>query len=627
VSRSPEPAPRVTFLPMSETLEARPGESVLDIARRNRLRIASSCGGQGRCMSCTIKFVDGPAPAPADADKRTLSQRRLDEGWRRACLAVVEADCEVHVPPRSTAAPVRTHVDGTKIDVNLDPTARSYIIDLAPPTLADTKADDQRLIEAINAETPGAIRGVDVDVLRQLSPSLREWGWRIKASVHSGEIVAIGPENSLPLGIAVDLGTTNISGTLVNLETGETLAVQGMENPQTAYGGDVISYAAYVRRTENGAAVLQQSVVEALNDLAIELTDAAGERPAQVAEIVVAGNTMMHHLLAGLPVAQLAASPFVAAASEALDLRARDLGIHIAPGGIVHLVPNIAGFVGGDHTAMLLATETAAESKVVLAMDIGTNTEISLLENGRITSVSCPSGPALEGGHISCGMRAAAGAIEQVRITENSASLETIEDGKPAGICGSGVLDTVAQLYLTGVVDNRGRLQLGHPCVVTQEGNREFVLAGETVTGGPPVVFDQDDIRAVQLAKAAIRSATDLLLSKTGHEERDLDHVIIAGAFGNYIDIGSAIALGMLPDIPFSRYSQVGNAAGDGARQILVSKSHRRRAQEIADNAHYLELAGAEGFMSAYVGRINFKPAPGLRHIAPTVTPQASAGA
>ncbi|MDH3234845.1 MAG: ASKHA domain-containing protein, partial [Alphaproteobacteria bacterium] len=476
---------------------------------------------------------------------------------------------------------------------------------------------DQCLLDAVNKQVPGLALRVDVEVLRNLSPNLRAWEWRTHVSVHSGDVVAVGPASSRTLGIAVDLGTTNISGALVDLGTGKTLAVHGMENPQTAYGGDVISYAAFVRRTSGGAAILQQTIVEALNELAQGLTREAGETPAHVAEMVVVGNTMMHHLLAGLPVAQLAASPFVPAASEALDLRARDLGLQIAPGGYVHLAPNIAGFVGGDHTAMLLATEAAGEEGVVLAMDIGTNTEISLLEGGRITSVSCPSGPALEGGHITSGMRAAVGAIEQVRITPDSVVLETIDDGAPAGICGSGVLDVVAQLYLTGVVNSRGRLQVGHPLVRTNGATREFVLATEDETAGPPVVFDQNDVRAVQLAKAAIRSATDILLAMTGHTENQLDRVIVAGAFGNYIDIASAIAVGMLPDLPFSRFAQVGNAAGDGARQMLMSMAQRARAREIAAEARYVELAGTDDFMSTYVGRINFEPVRGVRHAVP----------
>jgi len=608
---------QVTYAPMGQTFAGTAGDSVLDIARRNRVRIASSCGGQGRCMSCSVQFVEGEVPLPADADRRSLSERRLSEGWRRACLARPAGDCTVFVPPRSTAAPVRTHVDGRPVEVELDPAARGVFVELTPPTLEDPRADDLRLLDAVNTQVPGLAHRVDIEVLRSLSPDLRNWGWRALVSVHSGDVVAVGPESSRTFGIAIDLGTTNISGVLVDLATGKTLAVHGMENPQTAYGGDVISYAAFVRRTHDGAAILQRTVVDALNELVAALTGEVGDAPAHVAELVVAGNTMMHHLLAGLPVAQLAASPFVAAVSEPLDLRARDLGLQIAPGGYVHLVPNIAGFVGGDHTAMLLATEAAGEEGLVLAMDIGTNTEISLLEGGRITSVSCPSGPALEGGHITSGMRAAVGAIEQVRISDDGVSLETIDDGAPAGICGSGVLDTVAQLYLTGVVNPRGRLQEGHPFVRVNDVTREFVLAGEAKTGGPPVVFGQDDVRAVQLAKAAIRSATDLLLQQTGHSESQLDRVIIAGAFGNYIDITSAIAIGMLPDLPFSRYAQVGNAAGDGARQILVSMAQRARAREIAASARYVELAGADGFMSAYVSRINFDRVRGVRHAQP----------
>ena len=410
-------------------------------------------------------------------------------------------------------------------------------------------------------------------------------------------------------GVKIDLFIN--SGLLVDLESGTTLAATGLENPQTSYGSDLISYASLIRRKPEKAALLQQLAIDALNSLSTDLCDAVGLKASDIAEMTVAGNTMMHHLLLGLPVRDLASSPFIPALSAAHDVEARDLGVEIAPGGVIHLLPNIAGFVGGDHVAALLATIGQADGPVI-TMDIGTNTELSLIRGDEIISVSCPSGPAFEGGNISCGMRAAVGAIESVRVTSHGVRIKTIEDAPAVGICGSGVLDVLAQMYQSGVIDKRGRMQEGHPRVREGRFGRELVLADEGETGGPAVVFTQDDVRAVQLAKAAIRAGCDHLLSLAGLSENDLDKVLIAGAFGSYIDVASAITAGLLPDLPFNRFAQVGNAAGEGARQVLLSRERREEAGCIALRARYAELASSKAFLPAFSKRIGFAE---LRHL------------
>jgi uncharacterized 2Fe-2S/4Fe-4S cluster protein (DUF4445 family) len=452
---------------------------------------------------------------------------------------------------------------------------------------------------------PGLCADPDLAVARALAPELRASGWKGRAVLRDGELIAVKAPGGRVLGLAVDLGTTNISGFLVDLEDGKTLAATGLENPQTIYGNDLISYASHIRRVPEGAAQLQQLAVDALNTLAGELCAACGLKPADIVEMTVAGNTMMHHLLLGLPVRHLSATPFTPALASAIDVKARELGIAVAPGAYVHLLPNIAGFVGGDHVAVLLAS-MGKSKRPVIAMDIGTNTEISLIAGGEVTSVSCPSGPAFEGGHIGCGMRAAVGAIEKVRVTATGVEVKTIENAPPVGICGSGVLDAVAQMVLAGIVDRRGTMHEGHPCVRDRDGVRELVLADKAAGGGNAVTFTQDDVRALQLAKAAIAAGTELLLQRAGLEAADLDRIIIAGAFGHYIDVASAIAVGLLPDLAPERFAQVGNAAGEGARQALVSRRRRARAQEIAGLARYVELAGSKAFLPAFSKRIGF---------------------
>jgi uncharacterized 2Fe-2S/4Fe-4S cluster protein (DUF4445 family) len=311
----------------------------------------------------------------------------------------------------------------------------------------------------------------------------------------------------------------------------------------------------------------------------------------------------MHHLLLGLPVRQLGRAPFVAAVRASDDIRARDLGIEVAAGAYVHLAPNIGGFVGGDHVTALLATEERwRDARTALVMDIGTNTEISLIHGGRLLSASCPSGPALEGGHISCGMRAAEGAIERVSLVDGRIHVRTIGAEEPVGLCGSGVLDTLRVLREAHIIDVRGRIAATHPDVGSEGGARYAVLA-------PGVHFTQHDVRSVQLAKAAIRVGVELLADEVGLGEDAIDRFIIAGAFGAYIDLESGLATGLLPDLPRARFEQVGNAAGLGVRLMLASRRARARAAELGSLARYVELSSRSDFQRRFLHQLGFPAA------------------
>jgi uncharacterized 2Fe-2S/4Fe-4S cluster protein (DUF4445 family) len=308
---------------------------------------------------------------------------------------------------------------------------------------------------------------------------------------------------------------------------------------------------------------------------------------------VVVGNTAIHHLFLGLPVKQLGLSPYVPAIDTELDVKARELGLKFASGAYVHLLPNIAGYVGADHVAMLLATRLADQDGITLAIDIGTNTEICLNHKGTLTSVSCASGPAFEGAHIKYGMRAAPGAIEHARLEGNQLDIQTIGNEPPVGICGSGLLDIVAQLRMNNVIERGGKMGQ-HPLVKKRNGKPEFLLAERADL--EPVTLSQKDVRELQLAKAAIRLGIQALVENAGLQEDDIEHVIIAGAFGTFIDVKSAITIGMLPDLPLERFTQVGNAAGTGARLALISKSEREKASQIARMDGYIELAQVPDF-------------------------------
>jgi uncharacterized 2Fe-2S/4Fe-4S cluster protein (DUF4445 family) len=320
----------------------------------------------------------------------------------------------------------------------------------------------------------------------------------------------------------------------------------------------------------------------------------------------------MHHLFLGLPVRQLALAPYVPAVKRALDIKARDADVRLACGANLHMLPNIAGYVGADHVAMLLATGMAEAEGTVLALDIGTNTEVCLAHEGELTSTSVASGPAFEGAHIKHGMRAAEGAIEYLEITEGDGGYEvttqTIRGVPPVGLCGSGILDALAELYRVGVVGADGRMREVSG-VREVDGLREFVLVGEEERGGEAAItLTQKDVRELQLAKGAMRAGIQLLLEEEGLAEDAIDRVIIAGAFGSYIDVRSAVAIGMLPDLPVSRFRQVGNAAGMGAKLALLSREKRAEAQRIAARAHYVELSTVPAFKTTfaratYIGR------------------------
>jgi uncharacterized 2Fe-2S/4Fe-4S cluster protein (DUF4445 family) len=497
--------------------------------------------------------------------------------------------------------PQRTQIEGAEVTIPPEPVVQSFQIEISSPSLSDLSADVDRVLETLNSHHQLNCQKMDFDLIQDLSPKLRSWDWQCCASVRGNEVIALSPWSSRSLGLAIDLGTTKIASYLIDLKSGKTLAAKGVMNPQISYGEDIISRITRVINSPNEGIRLKEIVVDCFNQLAKDLCKEADAQTDEIVDTVIVGNTAMHHLFLRLPVKQLAYAPFVPAVNKALDIKARDVGLSIASGAYIHLLSNIAGFVGADHTAVLLATGALKAKGVVLIIDIGTNTEVSLTVDGEITSTSCASGPAFEGGHIKDGMRAASGAIEGLRIINHDIQYQTIDGAPPIGICGSGILDALAQLYLIGVIDKGGRMLGDHHRVRSTHQQREFVLVSEEERGGnPALVITQKDIRELQLAKAAIRTGIQLLLEKKARSEEEIDQVIIAGAFGSYIDVASAVTIGMLPSLPLDHFIQVGNAAGTGAKLALISSHKRMEAQDIASNAHYLELTTVPTFMQTF---------------------------
>jgi uncharacterized 2Fe-2S/4Fe-4S cluster protein (DUF4445 family) len=558
-----------------------------------------------------------------------FTRDELAQGYRLACEAEVMGEVRVDIPAESLAGPQRLQLEGYTLDVPLDPVVVPVDVEVDAPGLHDLRSDLTRLRAAVGGNPSLSYKEIDAGlaVCAQMPEQLRLWNWKVRLAVRERELVAVlpypaGGERRAPgkctpwdlLGLAVDVGTTKLAAYLIDLTSGLTLARAGAMNPQIAYGEDVVSRIAYANSHSSGRETLQRCLVGTLNAIIAELCAEARATTDQVVEAVAVGNTAMHHLLCGLPVEQLGTSPYVPVVADAIQVRASEVGLQLAPGAYVYLPPNIAGYVGADHVAMLLSAVdvsllTGGDGPDVVALDIGTNTEISLFHGGRVLSCSCASGPAFEGAHIRDGMRAAVGAVERVRISDGTVQVYTIEGQPAVGICGSGILDAVAEMLSMGILDERGALLPVSERVRLEDGRPAFVLVDRTRTGtGRDLLVTRSDVNEIQLAKSAIRSGVEILLAEARITDEDIDLFIVAGAFGTYLDLESAVRIGMFPDLPRERFRQVGNAAGAGARALLVSRKYRQVARDIAQRIEYVELTTHPDFAEEYVRAISFSP-------------------
>jgi uncharacterized 2Fe-2S/4Fe-4S cluster protein (DUF4445 family) len=585
----------VDFQPIGRRGHVKKDMTILDAARQLGVGLSSVCGGNGTCGTCKVRVQAGNVSPVTTVELELLSDEQ-DE-LRLGCQTELRGDATIHIPPESLTAPQRTQVEGRHVPIAPDPAVVAFELRLSPPTLVDLRSDAARLRAAL----PFPAASVDHRALESASLQLREHNWTVCTAVRDREIIAILPERTPLLGVAVDLGTTKVAGYLIDLTSGTTLAVRGAMNPQIAFGEDVMARIAMAMGEGDGRTRLHQSILVGLNSLIADLCAQIAANSQVVTDVVVVGNTAMHHLFLGLPVGQLGTAPYVPAESAAIDVKARDIGLEVAPGAYVHLLPNIAGFVGADHVAALLASRLDDASDHALLLDIGTNTEISLASRGRIVSCSCASGPAFEGAHIKFGMRAAPGAIERVQIHNQVVMYQTIDNLPPVGICGSGILDTVAEMKRVGILDVYGKMH-SIPGMQRMPRKNEFVIAPAEETGiSSDIVLRREDVNEIQLAKGAIAAGWNVLLTEAGLREAEIDRVLVAGAFGTYLDLRNAIRIGMLPHLPLSSIQQMGNAAGMGATMALVSKQERARAAEISRRVEYVELTTHPSFPDLFM--------------------------
>ncbi len=597
----------VILQPIGRRAIIQEGMNLLEAAQSAGVELASLCGGIGACDSCRVRLESGALSQPTLEEEALFSQDELQAGYRLACQARPLSDVKIDIPPDSLTTPQRLQLEGQEAEVVAQPAVRAVEVTIPAPHIHDLRSDVTRTFDALRAAGEARRPTLHPALLSDISYVLRRENWAPRLALRGEEIVAVLPAGTPLLGLAVDMGTTKLAGYLVDLASGRTLSKAGAMNPQIAFGEDVISRISYAENKENGRRVLQERMVQALNDLIETMCAEAGAAHWQIVDAVIVGNTAMHHLFAGLPVAQLGAAPYVPAVSDPLELWATSLGLKTAPGAYVHLPANIAGYVGADHVAMLLATGIPETQRTALAVDIGTNTEITLTVGGRMVACSCASGPAFEGAHIRDGMRAAPGAIERVQIAGSQVRTQTIGEQPAVGICGSGILDAVAEMLHAGIIDRRGAFSKEHALVSQENGRSQLVLVPAEHSGhGRDVLITRNDINEIQLAKGAIRAGIDILLQVSGISAEEIQDFIVAGAFGTYISIESAVQVGMFPGLPRQRFQQVGNAAGAGAREMLVSLPRRQFAQNFARQVEYVELSAYPGFINKFSNALFF---------------------
>jgi uncharacterized 2Fe-2S/4Fe-4S cluster protein (DUF4445 family) len=605
---------KVTFLPKEVTTRVPPGTTVFHAAAWTGQPIESTCGGRGTCGKCRVQVVEGDGVA-TPADLQHLTREEIADGWRLSCQAEVRSEMVVQVPRLLTTP--KTAMFGVGRQVLLDPNVHKVHLKLEEPGLHDQRSDYERLKGALNAA--GFAMSADLAVLRALPGALRQADFDVTAVLCGESLVAVEPGDTTGAchGIAFDLGTTTIVGTLLDLCTGEARAVASTLNAQAIHGGDVLSRISYTMGRKDGLAELQRLAAFTLTSLVEKLTAEAAVPPEGIYEITVAGNVTMMHLLLGIDPEPISVTPFAPAVVHGMDVRAAEIGVAIHPNGRAYLLPAIGAYVGGDIVAGLLATGVPRGNHLRLFVDVGTNGEIALGSEQRSVATAAPAGPAFEGAEISCGMRATTGAIEGVTITEDAVSLQTIDDAPPVGLCGSGLIDAVAQLYRRGLMDPTGRMRSAEEVgdriprslaarLITVDGVRAFVLATAEETGGKPILFSQKDVRQLQFAKGSIASGIKVLMKVMGVTPADIHEVMLAGAFGSYIHPEAARVIGLVPPVTLPRIRAVGNAAGEGAKIALLSYREREAAEAIPARVEYIELSGREDFNDIFMGVLGF---------------------
>ncbi len=636
---------KVVFQPAGRSGQVAAGTTLLETARQLGVGIEAICGGRETCHKCVVRVEEGDfarhglssnddhLSPPSEREEAYRQKRSLPEGSRFACTARVLGDVLVSVPEESQAQKQIVLKAATPRTVIIEPIIRLYYLELERARHGDP-GDRERVLAELERRFHLAGVTFDYYALRQLSDVLRQTGQITLTVWDDCRVIRVqAGYHELPLGLAVDVGSTTLAAYLCDLRTGELLVTVSAMNPQVSYGDDIMSRISYANERPEGRERLHRAVIEALNDLAGAAARQAGFSPADIVDMTLVGNSVMHHLLLDLNPQSLGGSPFIPVTKDPVDMLAADLGLALNPGSRLHVLPLEAGFVGADNVGVILAEEPHRQEEITLIIDVGTNGELLVGSRDRLLCTSSPTGPALEGAQITHGMRAAAGAIERVRIDPETRAVrfkvigrEEWSDESPGevqarGICGSGIIEAVAEMFLAGLLQPDGRFtkNLVSPRHIRVHNTAAFVIAtAEESATGAPIVVSQADVRAIQLAKAALYVGAQFLIRSLGL--KTVDRIVLAGAFGSVIDPLHTMVLGMIPDCDLERVAAVGNAAGDGARIVLLNKSRRREAAEVARWVEHMDLPLENEFQQWFMAALAFPhstdPFP---HVAPLI--------
>ncbi len=598
---------RVTFQPEGRSVFVLGGAKLVEAAGRAGMILNQPCGGEGSCGKCRVEVLSN-APAPTAADRRHLDEEALAGGWRLACQLEVQGDMVVSVPQETRFFEQLILTEGKGCAYPFCPNVRKRFATVPEATVEDQRSDLDRLKDAIGEESLRA----DLALVRALPGMLRRETEGVTVVLEGDGIQSLegGDTTGSLWGVAFDIGTTTIVGTLLNLagtHYGGSAAVAARTNPQVHFGDDVVTRISYIEKHADGLDKMRKRLLTCLNEIIIEMCEAAGIEPESVYEATAVGNTTMSHIFLGVDPSPIAHAPYVAVLREGIDVKARSLGLEVGRDANLHVLPNIAGFVGSDTVALILASGMARQEEVRLGIDIGTNGELVLGNSERLLACSCAAGPAFEGARIRQGMRATEGAISKVVVNEDI-EVGVIGGGRASGICGSGLIDAVAQLLDAGMIDETGRIltadeapdDLGdglRGALVSFDGQPAVELVGARRSKvGEPILLTQRDIREVQLAKAAIQAGIQVLADEFGVAPQGISQVLLAGGFGNFIRRSHAKRIGLLPPISNDHIEFVGNAASTGAKTALVCAECRDEAERLSRKTEYIELASRPDF-------------------------------
>ena len=602
---------RLRFEPDGADVRVPGGTPIFDAASWNGVAIDSTCGGHGTCKKCKVRIVEGDVPV-SSVDPRAFSPEELRQGWRLACRASARHDLVVEVPPLQTRP--KAALVGVGRHVILRPAVQKRHLVLDEPSMEDQRSDLERVMAALEDLEPR----VELPVLRKLGTVLRESHFDVTAVVCDALLIDLEPGDTTArrYALAFDLGTTTVVATLLDLETGQPVEVRSMLNRQQPFGADVISRISATMMQDDALDTLQARAQETLAQLADEVCAEARVDPGEVYEISVCGNVTMMQLALGIDPEPLSMAPFVVATHELPPTTAVDFGVRVHPRAPAFVFPSLGAYVGGDIVAGMLATGMTRDRRLRLFIDVGTNSEIALGDQERVLATAAPAGPAFEAAQIRCGMRAAEGAIEGVKIEDDAMTLEVIGDTEPIGVCGSGLVDCVAELVKAGLLDHSGRFVTaeaaaeiapglaGRLTMVGQE--RVFVLHARGADPAESVYLSQRDVRELQFAKASIATGWNILLRELGLGPDAIQQVLLAGSFGAYLSPASAIRIGLVPRLALPRIVSAGNVAGEGAKMAALSVRERAEARSIVREVSYVELSGRTDFNDLFIDQLAF---------------------